>query len=65
MRRLQALQFLHQAIKFGVREFRRIQDVIKVFVMTDRLAQLVDLALDSAILYSIVGQAILAASVMG
>src|SRR6476646_3512722 len=63
MRRFQALQLLHQAVKFSVGEFRRVQDVIKMFVMADRLAQLVDLALFalvlySPILYSIVGQAI-------
>src|SRR6476646_3362124 len=45
MCRLQPLQLLHQAIELSVRKFGSVQNVIKMFVMADGFAQLVDLAL--------------------
>jgi hypothetical protein len=53
MRCLQLFQLLHQTIKFCVGEFRGVQDVVKMFVMADRFAQLVDLTLHGLIFHPI------------
>src|SRR5579864_2005456 len=55
MRSLQPLQFLHQPIELGVREFWGIENVVKMFVIADCLAQLIDLALHSPIFHAIPG----------
>ena len=50
MRRFQALQLLHQAVKIGVGKFGSVQDVVQVFVMADFFAQIVNLALNAFVL---------------
>src|SRR6266481_6103186 len=43
---LQALQLLHEAVKLGVADLRRVQHVIKVLMATDLFAQFLDRALN-------------------
>ena len=43
---LKLLQLLHESIKVGVADFRLIEDVVKMFVVTNLVAESFDLFLD-------------------
>src|SRR6185312_4241031 len=52
VRSLKLFEFLHQAVKVGVRNLRSIQDVIEVFVAANVVAQLLNLVFDGLVFSS-------------